>query len=125
MDREMAAQVLGHQLKGIMLHVDLFRAYLRHKNKRCAMRHYSHVLDETRIFLLTSKKIIEGMDENIEPVKEATIIIPEEEEKLLPTWQQWEHDTTAFYHQLMVDNPNCTWLKKLHDAAACEIIKAY
>lgn len=123
MDTAKMAEVLGHQLKGIMLHVDLYKKYLQHKNRRCAMKHYRHAVNEMKNFMLTNEYIIESMNEIVEPTKEAQIMLPEEEEKLHNVWQQYEHDTMLFYNELMVDNPKCCWWRKLHDAAAHEIIK--
>lgn len=121
MNKEMAARVLGHQLNGIMLHVDLCKAYILHKKRRCAMKHFNHLMSETKNHMLTNQYIIESLGEIVEPSRTAQIILPAEEEKLFEIWQQYERDTAAFYRQLMDEEPHCCWWKKLHSEAMKEI----
>ena len=121
MNKETAARVMGHQLKGIMLHVDLCKAYILHKNRRCAMKHYKHMMGETKNHMLTNQYVIECLGEIVEPSRPPQIILPTEEEKLFDVWQQYERDTAAFYQQLIDEDPHCCWWKKLHADAKKEI----
>lgn len=115
MDRVELAKVLGHQLKGIMLHSDLCMAYLLRKNKRCAFTHYLRALAETKTFMLTNEYIIDTYGIIVEPTRETKITIPADAtcDKLYEVWKEWEHDTAEMYQKIVLENPTCKYWKKL------------
>jgi len=115
MDRVKLSIILGHQLKGIMLHSDLCRAYLVRKNKRCAFTQYVRTLAETKTFLLTNEKIIDKLGCLVEPIKEARILVPDNatDEQLKAIWRDWEQDTLAMYEEASLMDQDCKWWKKL------------
>lgn len=123
MDRAKLSEILGHQLKGIMLHSDLCRQALYQNNKKFAFTHYKHTLEETKNFLLTNEKIIDKYGMIIEPTREARLIVPANatEPEMRDMWYKWEHETLNIYNEAKSLEPTCKWWTKLADCVKREM----
>lgn len=123
MEKAELSKILGHQLKGVMLHSDICKVYLLKGNKRCATFHYKQMMCESRNFMLTNQHIIEKYNMIVEPVREAPIAVQHNatDEQLNEMWQKWEAETLAIYHHALMEEPTCSWWKKMVLATSKEI----
>lgn len=123
MNREILADIFCHQLKGIMLHVDMYCVSVLHGYRRLKMLHEKAVKEETESFMRTRYKSIEYLGEILDIPAPARIDVPQDatEHELNVMWLKWEMDAAEMYGKAIEEDPDCRIWKDLHQAAANEI----
>jgi len=123
MEKTKLAEVLGHQLKGIMLHTDLCKQALYIGNNRLADKHYRQVQNETKVFMLTNKHIIDKTGCIVEPTQQGRIVVPvtATKDQMCDMWKTWEHETMMMYCDVIKLEPECGFWQKLYRCVKKEL----
>ena len=126
---ELEADVLAHQIDGIMFHVDAVLLYKLIGMPKMMRIHMRHVAEESDNNLMTSCHLIGKYGEIIEPAKvsrdtDLTELkyAPMEthtdkaviNQKIIQAWHEWENDTKALYEDAVKEQPDCKLWSQLH-----------
>lgn len=127
---ELEAEVLAHQIDGVMFHIDAVLLYKLIGMPKMMRLHMRRVTEESDNNLVTACRMIEKYGEIIDPAKvsretDLTELkyAPMEthtdkaviNQKIISAWKSWENDTKYLYEEALKEQPDCKlWKDMLH-----------
>lgn len=118
MQHEMYSEILGHQLKGIMLHSDIYAVAALNGYSRIKWCNCFQLRAELDTHIRTVHKAIDELEEIVEPKQEDRIKVPHTAtpSQLLDMWENWERETVELYAKAMAVDDCRMWRKLYKDA---------
>ena len=119
----MYAEILGHQLKGIMLHSDIYTVAAYNGYSRLKWCHCFQLRAELDTHIKTIAKAIDDLNAIVEPKPQERIKVPHDAtpNQLLDMWEAWERETAELYAKAMTMD-ECRMWRKLYKDAQHELI---
>ena len=126
---ELEAEVLAHQIDGVMFHIDAVMLYKLIGMPKMMRMHMRRVSEESDNNLMTACKMIEKYGEIIDPakvsretditeLKYAPIATHTDRavinQKIIKAWLAWETETRDMYAKAVQAQPDCKMWAKLH-----------
>ena len=126
---ELEAEILAHQIDGIMFHIDAVLLYKLIGMPKMARMQMRRVHEESDNNLMTACKLIEKYGEIVDPanvsretdiseLKYAPIATHTDRavinQKIIKAWKAWEEETRDIYADAVREQPECAMWHKMH-----------